>query len=62
MKSLDSCSLLPAGQEQAMNETVKEIEWLLEDEIASALRTRGPVTQESLDKVANHVKQVRDGF
>ena len=35
---------------------MKKIEWLLRDEIASALRSASPVTEATLDNVAEHVK------
>lgn len=38
-----------------MENACQEIEWLLEDEISSALRRQVPITEENLDRVAAHI-------
>lgn len=57
----DTLDILPVPQRLAMEKTMTEINWLLEDEIASALRTQGPVTEKNLDKVSQHVQSSK-GF
>ena len=52
----NTLDVLPLQQKQAMEKIIKDIDWLLKDEIASALRTHGPVTEENLDKVSQHVQ------
>ncbi|XP_038066587.1 KICSTOR complex protein SZT2-like [Patiria miniata] len=47
---------LPEPQIMAIKTTKEEIKWLLEDEIASAKHHIFPVTVETLDMVAQHVK------
>ena len=42
-----------------MDSACQEIQWLLEDEIASALRLV-PITEENLDRVAEHICSVSD--
>ncbi|XP_022100207.1 KICSTOR complex protein SZT2-like isoform X2 [Acanthaster planci] len=55
---LDSEGLgsLPEPQIMAIKKTKEEIKWLLEDEIASAKHHIFPVTVETLDMVAQHVR------
>ena len=52
----DPLKTLPKAQLNAFKVIVKKIEWLLRDEIASALRSASPVTEATLDNVADHVK------
>ena len=47
---------LPEKQRLAVEKACEGIEWLLEDEIASALRTEVPITEESLTRVAKHIQ------
>ena len=52
----DPLKTLPKAQLNAFKVIVKRIEWLLKDEIASALINVSPVTEATLDNVADHVK------
>ena len=52
----DPLKTLPKSQLNAFKVIVKKIEWLLKDEIASALINVSPVTEATLDNVADHVK------
>ena len=52
----DPLKTLPKAQLNAFKLIVKRIEWLLKDEIASALINVSPVTEATLDNVADHVK------
>ena len=52
---MDSISNLPLRQRVAVENACEEIEWLLEDEISSALRRQVPITEENLDRVASHI-------
>ena len=54
-EGMDPLRLLPPKQRAAMEKTVDEINWLLEDEISSALRVNFPITENNLDRVAEHV-------
>ena len=54
-EGMDPLRLLPPKQRTAMEKTVDEINWLLEDEISSALRVNFPITENNLDRVAEHV-------
>lgn len=54
-QQLDSVANLPLRQRAAVENACQEIEWLLEDEISSALRRQVPITEESLDRVAAHI-------
>ena len=56
MKQDNGLNGLPHSQNNAVSKIIEEINWLLKDEIASALRMHGPVTQSNLDIVAEHVK------
>nr|XP_033772051.1 KICSTOR complex protein SZT2 isoform X2 [Geotrypetes seraphini] len=53
-------SRLPIIQRQAIEVTMTEIRWLLEDEIVSALRHSRSITTAILRKVANHVYDSQD--
>ncbi|XP_029474648.1 KICSTOR complex protein SZT2 isoform X2 [Rhinatrema bivittatum] len=53
-------SMLPTVHRQAIEITMTEIRWLLEDEIVSALRQSQFITAAILRKVANHVYDSRD--
>ncbi|XP_061488640.1 KICSTOR complex protein SZT2 isoform X3 [Rhineura floridana] len=48
-------SKLPGVHRQAIEATMTEIRWLLDDEIVSALRHSRPVTSDTLSRVATHV-------
>ncbi|XP_063994970.1 KICSTOR complex protein SZT2-like [Diachasmimorpha longicaudata] len=48
---------LPHHQHNAISNLRMEIEWLLRDEIATALLDRTPATEETLDFVAKHVAE-----
>ncbi|KAH0618709.1 hypothetical protein JD844_018144 [Phrynosoma platyrhinos] len=48
-------SNLPGVHRQAIEATMTEIRWLLDDEIMSALRHSRPVSTETLSRVATHV-------
>ena len=52
----DPLKTLPKTQLNAFKVIVKRIEWLLKDEIASALINISPVTEATLDNVAEHVR------
>ncbi|XP_066910551.1 KICSTOR complex protein SZT2-like [Clytia hemisphaerica] len=52
----DSIEHLPLKQRAAVENACREIEWLLEDEIASALRRQAPITEENLNRVAEHIR------
>ena len=52
----DSIEHLPLKQRSAVENACREIEWLLEDEIASALRRQAPITEENLNRVAEHIR------
>lgn len=52
----DPLKTLPKAQLNAFKVIVKRIEWLLKDEIASALINSLPITEATLDNVADHVK------
>ena len=52
----DSIEHLPLKQRDAVENACREIEWLLEDEIASALRRQAPITEENLNRVAEHIR------
>ncbi|XP_065662266.1 KICSTOR complex protein SZT2 isoform X3 [Hydra vulgaris] len=56
MKHNDGLDGLTRDQKNAVSNVIEEINWLLKDEIASALRTHGPVVETSLDIVAEHVR------
>ena len=56
----DPLKSLPKSQLNAVKVIVKKIEWLLKDEIASALRAVSPVTETTLDKVAEHVQSSKE--
>ena len=43
-------------QQKAMEKVISDVKWLLEDEIASALRLHIPLNEKSLLKVATHVE------
>lgn len=47
---------MPKTQLNAFKVIVRRIEWLLKDEIASALINTSPVTEATLDNVADHVR------
>jgi len=51
----DSIGHLPQSQRSAVEKACKDIEWLLEDEITSALRHQTPITEENLDLIARHI-------
>ena len=53
---MDPLKTLPKAQLNAFKIIVKKIEWLLKDEIASALINTSPVIEATLDNVADHVK------
>ena len=46
---------LPQSQRLAVDKASKDIEWLLEDEITSALRQQSPISEENLDLIAHHI-------
>ncbi|XP_067324031.1 KICSTOR complex protein SZT2 isoform X1 [Anolis sagrei] len=48
-------SNLPGVHREAIEATMTEIRWLLDDEIVSALRHSSPVTVDTLNRVATHV-------
>ncbi|KAL8178837.1 UNVERIFIED_CONTAM: hypothetical protein K2H54_057134 [Gekko kuhli] len=48
-------SNLPGVHRQAVEATMTEIRWLLDDEIVSALRHSRPITADVLSRVASHV-------
>ncbi|KAJ6659457.1 hypothetical protein lerEdw1_018691 [Lerista edwardsae] len=48
-------SNLPGVHRQAIEATMTEIRWLLDDEIVSALRHSRPITTDTLNRVATHV-------
>ncbi|XP_048353115.1 KICSTOR complex protein SZT2 isoform X1 [Sphaerodactylus townsendi] len=48
-------SNLPGVHRQAVETTMTEIRWLLDDEIVSALRHSHPITTDILSRVASHV-------
>ncbi|XP_053101403.1 KICSTOR complex protein SZT2 isoform X3 [Hemicordylus capensis] len=48
-------SNLPGMHRQAVEATMTEIRWLLDDEIVSALRHSQPITVDTLSRVATHV-------
>ncbi|XP_077190209.1 KICSTOR complex protein SZT2 isoform X6 [Paroedura picta] len=48
-------SNLPGVHRQAVEATMTEIRWLLDDEIVSALRHSRPITADILNRVASHV-------
>ena len=54
-EGMDTLRFLPPKQRSAMEKTVDVINWLLEDEISSALRVNFPITENNLDRVAEHV-------
>lgn len=39
-----------------ITECKRGVEWLVRDEIAAAMRSTGPITEETLKMVADHVK------
>ncbi|XP_076285950.1 KICSTOR complex protein SZT2 isoform X2 [Lasioglossum baleicum] len=53
---------LPLNQHSAINNLKYEIEWLLQDETATALLDRPSVNEEILKFVANHVSESSDRF
>ncbi|XP_076669350.1 KICSTOR complex protein SZT2 isoform X3 [Andrena cerasifolii] len=53
---------LPLNQHTAINNLRDEIEWLLQDETATALLDRPSVNEETLKFVANHVSKSVDKF
>ena len=53
---MDPLSSLPKYQHRAVDDCKKQLEWLLTDEICSAMRQVSPVTSTTLDMVAAHVK------
>ncbi|XP_043941348.1 KICSTOR complex protein SZT2 isoform X2 [Protopterus annectens] len=53
--AFDPLSRLPAVHKQAVEATMSEIRWLLEDEIVSALCHSSVITTSTLRKVADHV-------
>lgn len=55
-------SHLPLNQHNAINNLRDEIEWLLQDETATALLDRSSVNEETLQFVANHVSESTDRF
>ena len=58
--SSDPVSSLPKPQGRAVSDCKEQIQWLLRDEIASALRLVVPVTATTLEMVATHVKESVD--
>lgn len=47
---------LSETQKADISECKKNLEWLVRDEIASAMRNTGPVSEKTLKMVAEHVK------
>nr|XP_033323081.1 KICSTOR complex protein SZT2-like isoform X1 [Megalopta genalis] len=58
----EKMSHLPLNQHSAINNLKDEIEWLLQDETATALLDRPSVNEEILKFVANHVSESSDRF
>ncbi|XP_030851705.1 KICSTOR complex protein SZT2-like [Strongylocentrotus purpuratus] len=52
--------MIPVGQRKAIDETEKEVKWLLRDEIVSAMLHIKRVTVATLEMVAQHVEDSRD--
>ena len=51
----ENVTSVPESRLTLVHDIEKEIRWLLEDEIVSALRTLEPITISTLDRVAEHV-------
>lgn len=56
----DSIENLPKKQRVAVEKACEDIQWLLEDEIASAFRTQTPITEENLDRIAKHIQNSQE--
>ncbi|XP_063962374.1 KICSTOR complex protein SZT2-like isoform X2 [Lytechinus pictus] len=57
---MDFLGALPDGQRKAIDDTEKEVKWLLRDEIVSAMLHIKRVTVATLEMVAQHVEDSQD--
>lgn len=51
---------MSAAQKRDVETCRADIEWLVRDEIAAAVRSAGPVTEQTLNMVVDHVKSSQD--